>query len=204
MIAFTQEPLHGLGLKTALENTPFSLLAILNDIDQMALAIGSAEPHVILFDTAHDAAFDHLRRLQNLAPVCQFVALLSRVSTGHVVPLQEMGIHGLIRRDASVDSLTACLQRVSRGQHWIDPELEPFVHQGRRSRLTPHETDIVQLVVAGNSNKEIGAALRITEGTVKSNLSKIFRKVGVDDRLELAMYGLRRLGLASREPASSS
>jgi DNA-binding CsgD family transcriptional regulator len=57
--------------------------------------------------------------------------------------------------------------------------------------LTPRETQLVTLVAQGLRNKEIAGTLGLTEGTVKVYLTRIFRKLDLDDRLELALYGLK-------------
>jgi two-component system nitrate/nitrite response regulator NarL len=61
--------------------------------------------------------------------------------------------------------------------------------------LSPREGQLVTLLSHGLKNKEIGAALRITEGTVKVYLSRLYDKVGVQDRFELALYALRNRGI---------
>jgi len=202
VIAFTQEPLQGLGLLAALQETPYHVRAVLSDAVQFAETIAAAPPTVVLYDTSHDPSFEQLRRARSATPVPYFVALVAHLTAAQAAPLQDLGIHGVLRRNAPVADIVACLDRVSRGQHWTDSLYEPLFHHPRRSRLTAHETEMVRLVSAGLSNKQIGAALGITEGTVKGNLLKVFRKVGVADRLALAMYGVRCLGLESSPPES--
>lgn len=192
VVTYTQEPLRGLGIRAALDGTPFVPQAVFNHIED----VPQAAPTVILYDAANDTTWAQLRQLRAALPHVFVVVLVANFTTAHAEPLREMRIEGVIRRDATVADLTACLERVSRGLHWVDASFEPLVQLSRRSRLTPREVELVRLVASGLSNKEIASALGITEGTVKGNLSKVFRKVGVDDRLELAMHGVRHLGLS--------
>ena len=64
-------------------------------------------------------------------------------------------------------------------------------------RLSPREQQLMRLVAQGLSNKQLAAELMISEGTIKVYLAKLFRKLGVHDRYELAIQGLRSLGLAN-------
>jgi two-component system, NarL family, nitrate/nitrite response regulator NarL len=200
VLAYTREPVHGLGLAAALENTPFRLSQVVHEIDELRAALETAGPAVVLYDCAYDSSNEQLVRVRAAYPHSCFVALVPNLTSAQAMPLQESGVQGVIRRDATVAALTACLERVSKGNRWFDPDFEPFAQHGRRAHLTKRETELVRLVLAGMSNKEIGSYLCITEGTVKVYLSKLFRKVDVRDRLELAMYGVRRMGLPAREP----
>ncbi len=65
----------------------------------------------------------------------------------------------------------------------------------RFCKLTAREAELVTLLASGLRNKEIAYALGITEGTVKVYLSKLFSKIGVSDRFELALFALRTIGL---------
>jgi DNA-binding NarL/FixJ family response regulator len=61
----------------------------------------------------------------------------------------------------------------------------------RRAALTAREAQLVRLLSLGLKNREIAATLSVTEGTVKVYLSRLFAKLGVKDRFELALYGMR-------------
>jgi DNA-binding NarL/FixJ family response regulator len=68
--------------------------------------------------------------------------------------------------------------------------------EGGRKDLSERETEVVVLIATGHRNKEIASKLFISEQTVKTHLSNIFQKLGVNDRLELALYAMRN-GLVS-------
>jgi DNA-binding CsgD family transcriptional regulator len=71
--------------------------------------------------------------------------------------------------------------------------------------LTKRESQLVSLLSQGLKNKEIATTLTISEGTVKVYLSRLFQKVGVKDRFELALYGLRNLqNMSGEAPALNS
>ena len=80
---------------------------------------------------------------------------------------------------------------VAAGELWFERDLMSSMLGARPVRLSPREQQLVALVSQGLSNKQIASALGISEGTVKVYFSRLFRKVGVSDRFELALFGLQ-------------
>ncbi len=76
---------------------------------------------------------------------------------------------------------------------WFEKALTDSIMSARRYSLTRREGQLVSLLSQGLKNKEIATALTISEGTVKVYLSRLFQKLGVKDRFELALYGLKNL-----------
>jgi DNA-binding NarL/FixJ family response regulator len=109
------------------------------------------------------------------------------------------GVRGVLRKDASDEVLFVCLSKVSRGEPWFERALLNSLLEVREVRLSPRERQLLRLIAMGLSNKQLAAELMISEGTVKVYLAKLFRKVGVHDRYELAMHGLRSLGVTAMD-----
>jgi DNA-binding CsgD family transcriptional regulator len=86
-----------------------------------------------------------------------------------------------------------CLQKVNAGELWFEKALTDSFLCARRVALTQREGQLVSLLSQGLKNKEIATMLTISEGTVKVYLSRLFQKVGVKDRFELALFGLKNL-----------
>ena len=84
-----------------------------------------------------------------------------------------------------------CLRKVAEGELWFDRDLLASLLQFRSVRLSPRERQLLDFVSTGFSNKRIAGSLGISEGTVKIYFSKLFRKVGVGDRFELALLALK-------------
>jgi DNA-binding CsgD family transcriptional regulator len=80
---------------------------------------------------------------------------------------------------------------VAEGELWYDKTLTQTFLSGRTVKVSRRETELITLVSQGLKNKEIATVMDITEGTVKVYLSRLFEKVGVRDRFELALFGLR-------------
>jgi two-component system, NarL family, nitrate/nitrite response regulator NarL len=112
------------------------------------------------------------------------------------------GAHGIVSREVEPELLVECLRKVAAGETWLDSQGVHWVMQayrnqsarpaGARSKvqLTPKETLIVSCVTQGMKNKEIAIRVGTTEQVVKNYLRKVYDKLGVADRLELALYCL--------------
>jgi len=112
------------------------------------------------------------------------------------------GAHGIVSREVEPEILVECLRKVVAGESWLDSQgvrwvMEAFRNQTSRPagsrpkvQLTPKETLIVSCVTQGMKNKEIALRVGTTEQVVKNYLRKVYDKLGVADRLELALYCL--------------
>jgi two-component system NarL family response regulator len=94
------------------------------------------------------------------------------------------------------DELMAAIRAVYAGKSRIPaPVAERLAERVRGTALTERETEVLKLIVGGNSNKEIAAALYISEATVKTHINSLFGKLGVSDRTQATTTALQR-GLA--------
>jgi DNA-binding NarL/FixJ family response regulator len=112
------------------------------------------------------------------------------------------GAHGIVSREVEPELMVDCLRKVVAGECWLDTQgirwvLEAYRNQNNRTpgsrpkvQLTPKESLIVSCVTQGMKNKEIALRVGTTEQVVKNYLRKVYDKLGVADRLELALYCL--------------
>ena len=112
------------------------------------------------------------------------------------------GAHGIVSREVEPELMVECLRKVVAGDTWLDTQAIHWVmaaYRNQNSRasgarpkvqLTPKETLIVSCVTQGMKNKEIALRVGTTEQVVKNYLRKVYDKLGVADRLELALYCL--------------
>jgi len=118
-----------------------------------------------------------------------------------VIRAMRLGARGVVLKQSATDLLVKSIYRVHAGEIWLDGRMTAEVMKAfakscdndpRREKplLSDREKQIVQLVAQGNRNKEIGGKLFISEQTVKNHLHNIFDKLGVSDRLELALYAI--------------
>jgi DNA-binding NarL/FixJ family response regulator len=118
-----------------------------------------------------------------------------------VVRAMRLGARGVVLKQSASDLLLKSIRKVSDGEIWLDNRMTAEVidafkkssESGQRREkplLSDREKEIVQLVAQGFRNREIGEKLFISEQTVKNHLHNIFDKLGVSDRLELALYAI--------------
>lgn len=132
---------------------------------------------------------------------CQPVLWCTDLPETDAVRLIQLGIRGLIKKTSPVSRLMECLVEVAEGRVWMETAQGSSENLRRDgSRLTPREKEVVGLVCAGLTNRQISGQLGITPGTVKVHLMHIFEKTGLRDRFALALHG-RTLGDAEFAPA---
>src|SRR5215471_1329041 len=136
------------------------------------------------------------------APQMKLVVVTHEPNEELTLELFRRGAHGIVSREVEPETLVECLRKVSQGEPWLDRQgiswvLSAYRTQGTRPagsrpkvQLTPKESLIVSCVTQGMKNKEIALRVGTTEQVVKNYLRKVYDKLGVADRLELALYCL--------------
>jgi DNA-binding NarL/FixJ family response regulator len=125
--------------------------------------------------------------------------------------LMRTGAGGIVYRSVTGAALVECIRKVAKGENWVQDtavakEVEESDQVGARvrDRLTPKELKIVSLVVQGYKNKEIATRLGTTEQVIKNYLRNVYDKIGVGDRLELALFTIHHRILAEAAAASTA
>jgi DNA-binding NarL/FixJ family response regulator len=140
--------------------------------------------------------------LLKVAPDLKLIVQAVAADEGHTVELYRRGVRGIISRSISPDLLVRCIRRIAAGETWIDNQSVTWVIDAYRAqaaalvsprtqpKLSPKEMAIIACITQGKRNKEIAYQLGTTEQVIKNYLRKIYDKLGVSDRLELALYCL--------------
>ena len=140
--------------------------------------------------------------LLRAAPDVKLIVQAVAADENHTVELYRRGVRGIISRSISPDLLVRCVRRIAAGETWIDNQSVNWVIEAYRSqaaslvsprnqpRLSPKEMSIITCITQGKRNKEIAFQLGTTEQVIKNYLRKVYDKLGVSDRLELALYCL--------------
>jgi DNA-binding NarL/FixJ family response regulator len=190
----TNEPVLAEGLKMILsERGGMPLRCCGAGIDDISRELESQEPDLLLVDLTSDSIFSVLKSLQDSARRTKIVLWVHSISTELALQAMSLGIRGIMRKTLPVETLLRCLNCVHEGELWFEKTLTDSFMSARRYSLTRREGQLVALLSQGLKNKEIATALTISEGTVKVYLSRLFQKLGVKDRFELALYGLKNL-----------
>jgi DNA-binding NarL/FixJ family response regulator len=123
---------------------------------------------------------------------------LRYITDRHLKDLVLRGVVGILPPSADFELLKKALKAVIAGELWLDRTtlmklLTSMKHQERKMGLAKREKEIVFHICQGYRNKEIAEKLQISEQTVKSHCNRIYKKLGVTDRLQLALYSYKIL-----------
>jgi len=202
-------PIFRDGLRRLLEAEPD--LKVIGEACDGAEAVKLArqlKPEILLLDLAmpRHPGLEALRDLSTTSassPV-RVILLTAAAEKSQIVEALQLGARGVVLKDSATQLLLKSIHTVMTGEYWVGREAVSNLVQylrmqmqssqedarQRKYGLTPRELEIVSTVVAGYSNKEIAEYFKISEDTVKHHLSNIFDKLGVSDRLELALYAI--------------
>lgn len=144
-------------------------------------------PDLVLMDITAGLGFTDLIGLSAQWPGCPVVLWADPMPLDMVFRALEFGVRGIVERSSSAEHLADALRRVAGGEMQIGFAAgSDAALPHRRVALTPREREIVTFLRQGLRNKQIAAEMNITEGTVKIYLFRLFQKLGVRNRFELA------------------
>ena len=145
---------------------------------------------------------DAIPELVRRAPDAKFIVQVSESDESNTVELYRRGVRGVVPRSISPDLLIKCVRKIAAGETWIDNQSISWVIEAYRSqatsmtsprtqpKLSKKELAIITCITRGMRNKEIAYQIGTTEQVIKNYLRKVYDKLGVSDRLELALYCL--------------
>jgi len=184
------------GLRTIIGKIPgMSIVAEARNWTSAITKILSHRPDVALLDVRMPGmrAAEGVAAIRKALPDTKIVLISAFDADEDVYSVFQAGANGFLVKGCPSGEISLCLNAVLAGKTWLPPgPAAKFAAHFRTSPLTDHQTQILQLVAEGKSNKEVGAALSITEGTVKVHLKKIFGKLGVASRVEAFRTALQR------------
>lgn len=166
--------------------------------------VGKLKPDVVLLDLKMPDrdGLGVLSELGGQGREVRTIVLTASEEERDYVEAVRRGARGIVLKQAAAERLLEGIRKVHRGEMWIDQRVAADVvvamsrpasrpaGRAEQAGLTTREQEIVFLVTQGFRNKEMAEKLSITEQTVKNHLHNIFDKLGVSDRLELALYAL--------------
>lgn len=192
---FTDEPILAEGLKSLFcHEGDFELIWLANGPDQLTELAAAHKPDVLLVDAAAPLTLGLLAALRLSVPDCKLAVMVRAMPPEQAFQAIELGVRGILYKTRPLNELPGCLRRIASGELIFDQRLTqqfPSLESLERVELTPRESQLLTLLTHGMKNRQMAAALSITEGTVKVYLSRLYHKTGLRDRHQLALYGVR-------------
>ena len=189
------------GLETLFRLEPdFEVAARCVSGEETVVAVRRHRPDVLVLDI-HMPRKDGiavLRDLQHDKLPTKVVLLAAVLEEEEVLEALRLGVRGMVLKELAPQMVVQCVRKVHAGEQWLEKHAVSRVvdsllrrEAGEREAanvLTPREIEMVGMVARGLRNKEMSKRLAISEGTVKIHLHHIYRKLKVENRVELILY----------------
>jgi DNA-binding NarL/FixJ family response regulator len=198
VLVVDDHPVVRQGLRTFLDLQPD--LAVIGEAEDGKSCVEAAErlhPDVILLDLRMPgsdgvAALRQLRELQNPARV---LVITSFTEPAAVLPAIRAGARGFVYKDVHPSGLAAAIRAVHAGHVLLSPDVAALLAEGEarpsQVALTAREREVLAELANGRSNREIARHFAVSEKTVKTHVSAILAKLGVQDRTQAALRAVR-------------
>ncbi len=190
----------------------FEIVGEANDGREVLDLIQEVEPDVLLLDLRMPNldGLGTLQAMQHTGKRTRVIVLTASEDKNEFVQAMKLGCSGIVLKQTAPELIVKSIRKVHAGEIWLDSHTTAAVMRQfavttdgstggsgggksrERSPLSTREREIVQLVAQGYKNKEMAEKMFISEQTVKNHLHNIFDKLGVSDRLELALYAIHK------------
>jgi two-component system nitrate/nitrite response regulator NarL len=201
---------EGLRRLLALEED-IEIVGEVGDGDSVVAMVDQLDPDILLLDLRMPGmdGLSALQRIQKLGRKTKTIVLTASEDKNEFVQAMKLGCSGIVLKQTASELIVKSIRKVHAGEIWLDSHTTAAVMRQfaspmdlaspggtartrDRSPLSHREREIVALVAQGYKNKEMAEKMFISEQTVKNHLHNIFDKLGVSDRLELALYAIHK------------
>ena len=204
VILADSQAIYRVGMKKvfALEDD-IRVVAQAETLANLHAALQRYPPDVVLLEGQLIAGtIDAIPEIVRRSPDAKLIVQVVEADEGNIVELYRRGVRGVVPRSIAPDLLIKCVRKIADGETWIDNQSISWVIEAYRSqassltnprvqpKLSKKELAIISCITRGMRNKEIAYQIGTTEQVIKNYLRKVYDKLGVSDRLELALYCL--------------
>ena len=191
------------GLKNLLElDGDIQVTAEAVDAEDCLNKLQVVKPDVLLLDInmPKKNGLEVLKSLKSKKSKLKVLVLTVHNEIEYLMKAVDIGVNGYVLKDSESAELKKAIFTVAEGESYIQPSLIPALNAKmietnkdaeKIKSLTKRELDVLKLLAVGMYNKEVGKRLEISERTVKNHVSNIFKKLGVTDRTQAAVFAIR-------------
>ena len=192
----------------------FTVVGEATNGDEAVAKAAALQPDVVLMDLAMPGTggVEATRCIRTANPSARIVILTVSEDDRDLFEAIRAGAQGYLLKKVEPEELVRTLRGVAQGEAFVTPSLAARIigdftrragtePAGPSARLSPREREVLELLTRGAVNKEIAAALGISENTVKNHLKSIMEKLQLENRVQVAAYALRT-GLVKGEPSA--
>jgi two-component system, NarL family, nitrate/nitrite response regulator NarL len=220
IVVADDHPIFRDGLIKLLETKPkLRVIGAAADGDEALRLIQQLEPDIVLLDVAMPrmAGLVALRELSKTSTRARIILLTAAIDRADIVSALQLGARGVVLKESASEMLFKAIDAAIAGRYFVGRktvdslattlrELSAPHPQPTRKQfgLTPRELEIISVILTGHANSEIAGRFAISEKTVKHHLTNIFDKLGVSNRLELALFALHHSLAVAPVPAENA
>lgn len=182
------------GLVTAVsDQQDMEVIAEAESAEDAIEACRAGHPDVVILDLRMPGlgGIDAIKALRAAHPPTKIVIFSNYARGEEIYQALKLGASGFVVKDMKLEQLLDAIRRVHAGEKYVPPELAVRMSERVFTQLSEREKEVLALIAKGHLNKEIGAALGVTEGTVKIHVTNILSKLGVNARTEALVVAVR-------------
>jgi len=194
IVVVDDHPVVREGLVAALaRRADFEIVAAFGSAEELLGARVTADVILLDLELPGMSGIDAIPRIES-----RVLVLTAYASDEQLDAVLRAGARGYLLKGAALEEIERAIRTVARGERYLDARVASRVAAlAHAPRLSPRERDVLRLLVAGQSNKEIAASLGVTERTVKFHVTSIFNKLGAENRAQAVTIAHQR-GLIAR------
>ena len=198
VLVVDDHPVVRQGLRTFLDlQDDITVVGEAGDGNAAVTVAGEVRPDVVLLDLRMPGAdgIAALRGLRETGNPARVLVVTSFTEPAAVLPAVRAGAAGYVYKDIDPPALASAIRSVHAGHVLLHPEVARLLAEGRSepagAQLTPRAREVLAALARGRANREIARQLGLAEKTVKTHVSAILTKLGVQDRTQAALYAVR-------------